>query len=49
MSYQSNDFTVHYLVKNTITYLCAAGKDMHIESPFEFLNNINVVFQERYG
>jgi len=49
MSYESNDFMVHYLVQNTITYLCVAGKEMHIESTFDFLNNIKVAFEERYG
>merc|ERR1719233_1797757 len=49
MSYESNDFTVHYLVQNTITYLCVASKKMHIESTFEFLNKVKVAFDERYG
>merc|ERR1719285_437180 len=49
MSYESNDFMVHYLVQKTITYLCVAGKKMKIESAFEFLNKINVAFEERYG
>merc|ERR1719233_780164 len=49
MSYLSNDFMVHYLVRNTITYLCVAGKEMHIDPTFEFLNNIRVAFEERYA
>jgi len=49
MSYESNDFMVHYKVQNTITYLCVAGKKMNIDSTFEFLNKINVAFHERYG
>merc|ERR1719397_924707 len=49
MSYESNDFMVHYVVQNTITYLCVAGKEMHIGSAFEFLNKIKVAFEEKYG
>merc|ERR550534_119116 len=49
MSYESNDFMVHYLVQNTITYLCVCGKDMHIDSAFEFLNTLKVAFEEKYG
>merc|ERR1719285_292056 len=49
MSYESNDFMVHYLVQKTITYLCVASKKFHIESAFEFLKKINVAFEERYG
>merc|ERR1719193_1266086 len=49
MSYESNDFMVHYLVQNTITYLCVAGKKMHIETAFEFLHKINAAFEQRYG
>merc|ERR1719193_769836 len=49
MSYESNDFMVHYLVKNTITYLCVAGKKMHIEPAFDFLNTIKDDFEGKYG
>merc|ERR1719193_2919246 len=49
MSYESNDFMVHYMVYNTITYLCVAGKKMHIENAFEFLKAIMAAFTERHG
>jgi len=49
MSYESNDFFVHYIVGNKITYLCVAGNDLKLEMAFAFLNKIKEEFEKRYG
>jgi len=49
MSYESNDFFVHYIVGNKITYLCVAGNDLKLEMAFGFLNRIKEQFEKRYG
>jgi len=49
MSYESNDFMIHYIVRNTITYLCVAGNTLRIDLAFEFLDRIQNEFEKRYG
>jgi len=49
MSYESNHWMVHFLVRNRITYLCVAGNKKHPDPVFVFLNTIRDEFERRYG
>jgi len=48
MSYESNDFMIHYIVRNTITYLCVVGNHLKIDLAFDFLYRTQVEFENRY-
>jgi len=48
MSYESNEYKVHYIVSNAITYLCVSGNHMDIDSVFGCLHSIKDEFEERY-
>jgi len=48
MSYVSNEFVVHYIVGNSITYLCVAGKNLKQDLAFGFLNKIKEEFEKKY-
>jgi len=48
MSYESNEFMVHYIVRNSITYLCVAGNHLKLELAFGFLDKIKEEFETRY-
>lgn len=49
MSYESNNFMVHYIVKNAITYLCVAGEHMHMDLAFDFLKAVQERFEATYA
>jgi len=48
ISYESNGFMIHYIVRNTITYLCVAGSDLKINLAFDFLYRAQYEFEHRY-
>jgi len=48
MSYESNDFMVHYIVRNSITYLCVAGNHLKLDLAFGFLDKIMKEFETKY-
>jgi len=48
MSFESNQFMIHYIVRNTITYLCVSGSDLKIDLAFDFLYRTQVEFENRY-
>jgi len=48
MSYESNEFMVHYIVRNSITYLCASGNHLKLDTAFGFLEKIREEFETRY-
>ena len=49
MSYVYDKHVFHYIVQNSITFLCMADEDFTRRVPFMFLENIRQLFLERYG
>merc|ERR1711920_329703 len=48
MSYESNEFMVHYIVRNAITYLCVAGNHLKLDLAFDFLDKVKEEFETKY-